>query len=85
MIQFNFFGDPYPTFEQMQELKSNFIDKLGPFRDEFEQKGGIVTFNFYYAETDTRRITLNVRDVQSLPDFTIRWNEYTRNIQTGAR
>ncbi len=58
MIQFNFFGDPYPTFEQMQESKTNIIDKLGPFKDEFEQKGGIVTFNFYFPETDTRRITL---------------------------
>jgi hypothetical protein len=76
MIQFNYSGDPYPSFEDMQASKKFFLEKLGPFKDEFEQKHGIVTFNYSYPDTDKRRIAFVLGENYDLSDFTIRWNEY---------
>lgn len=76
MIQFYFAGDPYPSFEEQQSAEIFFIDKLGPFKEEFENSGGIVTFNYSFPDTDNRRISFNVDNNHNLSDFIIRWNEY---------
>jgi hypothetical protein len=81
MIQFNFTGNPYPSFEEQEESIKLFIEKLGPFKDEFEQSGGTVVFNSSYPKTDNRSISFNVDNNHSLSDFIIRWNEYIRGIQ----
>lgn len=81
MIQFNHVGNPYPSFEQQEESKAFFIDKLGPFKEEFKNSGGVVTFNYSFPDTDNRRISFNVDNDHSLSDFIIRWNEYIRTLQ----
>ena len=81
MIQFNFTGDPYPTFEEQQRAKQFFIDKLGVFKEEFENSGGSVVFNYSFPDTDNRRISFNVDNNHNLSDFIIRWNEYIVSIR----
>lgn len=81
MIQFNFTGSPYPSFDEKENAKKLFIEKLGPFKDEFEQKDGIVTFNYSFPDTDERRISFVLGNQYSLPDFIIRWNEYIKTLQ----
>lgn len=76
MIQFNYTGDPFPTFEQQLKSKNDFIDKLGDFKDEFEQKGGIVTFNYSVPPEDDRRIAFVLSAEHDLFDFIRRWNDY---------
>jgi hypothetical protein len=80
MIQFNFTGEPFPSFQQQAEDKAFFIDKLGPLKDEFDAKDGTATFNYSYLPTDINRIAFNIKE--SYPgeqsDFIIRWNEYIR-------
>jgi hypothetical protein len=79
MIQFNFTGSPYPSFQQQEEDKTFFLDKLGPFKNEFDAKEGIVTFNYSYPPTDTNRIAFVLGPGQDgLSDFIVRWNEYIR-------
>jgi hypothetical protein len=81
MIQFNFTGDPYPSFEEQERARQFFIDKLGPFKEEFENSGGVVTFNYSFPDTDNRRISFNLANEYSLSDFIIRWNEYIVSIR----
>jgi len=81
MILFHFTGDPYPSSEEQQRAKTAFIDKLGPFKDEFENSGGVVVFNYSFPDTDNRRISFNVDNDHSLSDFIIRWNEYIVSIR----
>lgn len=81
MIQFNYTGDPYPSSEQKQIDKEFFLNKLGPFKDEFDQKGGIVTFNYSYPDTDENRMTFVIKEQYDLFDFTSRWNEYIISIR----
>ncbi len=76
MIQFNFTGDPYPSPDEQQRAKEFFIEKLGPFKEEFENSGGSVVFNYSFPDTDNRRISFNVDNNHNLSDFIIRWNEY---------
>ena len=52
------------------------MDKLGPFKEEFENSGGSVVFNYSFPDTDNRRISFNVDNNHNLSDFIIRWNEY---------
>lgn len=79
MIQYNFTGEPYPTIEEQQRAKQIWIDKLGPFADEFNEKDGIVTFNYSYPDTDKRRISFVFGQPQhSLSDFISRFNDYIR-------
>jgi hypothetical protein len=81
MIQFYFTGYPYPSFEEQKSAKELFIEKLGPFVEEFENSGGVVTFNYSFPDTDNRRISFNIENNHSLSDFIIRWNEYIRSLQ----
>lgn len=76
MIQFNFTGEPYPTFKEQQNSIDRFLKKLGTFKDEFEQSGGIVIFNSSYAEIDNRSITFTVDNKHSLSDFINLFNKY---------
>lgn len=81
MIQFNFTGDPFPSPDEQQRAKELFIDKLGPFKEEFENSGGSVVFNYSFPDTDNRRISFNLDNNHSLSDFIIRWNEYIVSIR----
>lgn len=81
MIQFNFTGDPYPSLEEQQRAKQFFVDKLGSFKEEFENSGGSVVFNYSFPDTDNRRISFNLDNDHSLSDFIIRWNEYIVSIR----
>ena len=81
MIEFNFIGDPYPTLEEQQNSIDRFIEKLGPFKEEFEQSGGTAVFNSNYQKTDNRSISFNVDNDHDLSNFIIRWNEYIVSIR----
>ena len=81
MIQFNFTGDPYPSPDEQQRAIQFFINKLGPFKEEFENSGGSVVFNYSFPDTDNRRISFSVDNNHNLSDFIIRWNEYIVSIR----
>ncbi|HXC04182.1 MAG TPA: hypothetical protein VNZ86_05475, partial [Bacteroidia bacterium] len=86
-IQFNYTGNPYPSLQEQQKDKTFFLDKLGPFKDEFDAKDGIVTFNYSYQDTDNNRIAFvlgKTTRAGELSDFIIRWNEYIRGLQGNA-
>jgi hypothetical protein len=80
MIKFNFIGNPYPSLQEMQRAETNFIEKLGPFKEEFENRGGVVTFNYSIPENDEKRITFNLTSGE-LSDFIRRWNEYNKKVR----
>jgi hypothetical protein len=79
MITFYFTGEPFPSLEEQRAAKEFFIEKLGPYKKEFESKNGTVTFNYSYPATDNRRISFNIDG--SLSDFIRRWNEYIKTLQ----
>ena len=56
MILFHFTGDPYPSHEEQERAKAAFIDKLGPLKDEFENSGGVAVFNYFFSNTEKRRV-----------------------------
>jgi len=77
MIDFIFTGSPYPTLEQQAEDRAFFLDKLGPFKEEFDTKEGVVTFNYSQPADSLNRIAFNLRaDPGGLGDFISRWNRY---------
>jgi hypothetical protein len=85
MIQFHYMGSPYPSFQQQQEDKVFFLEKLGPFKNEFDAKDGIVTFNYSYPPTDNNRIAFVLGPGHNdLSDFIVRWNQYIASIKGNA-
>ena len=80
-MQFNFVGEPNPTFEEQQRAKQFWLDKLGSFKEEFDEKNGIVTYNYSSPDTDERRISFVLGGNFNLSDFIIRWNEYIRSLK----
>jgi len=79
MIQFNFTGTPYPSLQEQEDAKNRFLEKLGPFKDEFDANDGIATFNYSYPDTDNRRWSVVFGKVGSTTDiweFIDRWNKY---------
>jgi hypothetical protein len=86
MIQFHFTGYPYPSLQQQNKDKAFFLEKLGPFKDEFDTKDGIVTFNYAVPDTDEHRISFvfSGKYEGQLTDFIIRWNKYIRSLKGDA-
>ena len=81
MINFYFTGYPYPSFEQQENDRAYFLEKLGQLKDEFNEKNGKVIFNYSFPDTDNRRIEFEIDSEYDLPDFIIRFNKQNRNIQ----
>jgi hypothetical protein len=81
MIQFNYSGDTYISFEEKKHAKDLFIEKLGPFKDEFESKDGTVIINFNEPIDSMRYYGFNVGQNHSLWDFISRWNQYILSIR----
>ncbi len=79
MTQFNFIGEPHPSLVEQQKAIEHFNSALGPFKEEFEQSGGVVTFNYSFPDTDNRRISFNLDNDHDLVSFFIRWQEYSRS------
>lgn len=85
MIQFNFTGNPYPSLQEQQADKAFFLDKLGPFKDEFDAKDGFVIFDYSYPDTSTSRISFVLGPgYHDLSDFIVRWNQYITGIKANA-
>lgn len=80
MIQVYFTGDPYPSLEEQEKATNLFIEKLGPFKDEFVNSGGVAVFNYSFPSTDNRRISLSFSDEYNLPDFIGRFQVYRRTM-----
>ena len=76
MIQFNFTG--HPSVEAQEKAKEYFIEHLGPFKDEFDEKGGIVTYNYEYPEKYKDQYNYVLSPEHSLPDFIFRWDAFLR-------
>jgi hypothetical protein len=77
MIQFSFTGEPLPSINQQEKDKESFIQKLGPFKEEFEEKNGTVLFNYSFPTDSKDRISFNLNG--DLQDFIIRWNRYIKS------
>ncbi|HEV3412094.1 MAG TPA: hypothetical protein VG101_06430 [Puia sp.] len=83
MIQFIFTGEPFPSLQQQEEAKADFIKKLGPFKEEFDEQDGIVTINYSYSQADTRRWQYNLgksTNPMELIDFIDRWQRHGGNV-----
>jgi hypothetical protein len=76
MIQFTYSGNP--SLEELQTAKQSFIEKLGDFKNEFEEKNGTVHINFNLPLEDEKRFTFNLGEIYELHDFIARWNQYNR-------
>ena len=46
MIQFDYKNRENVSLERIKEAEDNFIEKLGPFKEEFDSKNGYVQINF---------------------------------------
>jgi hypothetical protein len=79
MINFNYRNFSNVPFQEIEDSKKAFIDKLGPFKDEFAEKNGTVTFDFKFPKEDFNRISFNLDG--ELYDFICRWNGYIRTLQ----
>lgn len=78
MTRFHFKGNPYPDHEEQKRAIQAWNEKLGPFREEFDEKNGIVTFDYSFPETDQRRISFVLGEGYELSDFIARFNIYIR-------
>ena len=79
MIQFHFTGNPFPSIQEQQEDRVFFLEKLGPFTEEFDSKDGTVTFNHSFPSTDSRRVEYyfgKSSNPTDLIDFIGRWNRF---------
>ena len=76
MTQFIFIGEPYPSLEEQQKAIEYFNSALGPLKEEFEQSGGVVIFNYSFPDTDSRRISFNLDNDHDLVGFLLKWQEY---------
>jgi hypothetical protein len=88
MIQFNYTGTPYPSIREQQDSKAAFLEKLGPFTNEFDEKGGIVTFNYSFGPSDMNRTAFSLgksKDDAELGNFIGRWNEHIRSLYGDVR
>jgi hypothetical protein len=81
MIQFIYTGDANISMDEIEASKQAFIDKLGDFKEEFEEKNGIATINFGVPVDDENRVHFVLDNKYSLPDFIQRWNQYIRSRQ----
>ena len=73
MIEYTFEGEPYPSHDERERMRMSFEEKLGPFKEEFEQSEGYATLN---ANGD---IYFGIKKGDQ-SDFIDRWNEYIRNL-----
>jgi hypothetical protein len=78
MTQFIFIGEPYPSPSEQEESIASFYNKLGPFKEEFDQSGAVVTFNYSFPETDTNRATFSFDKDHDVSNFILRVQEYNR-------
>ena len=78
-MQFHFTGNP--TNEQIEKAKQDFIKLLGPFKDEFEEKGGFVTYNHNYPESHSNQYDFVLANPTLLNDFMVRWDKYLKDKQ----
>jgi hypothetical protein len=74
MIQFQYEGKA--THEQREAAKQFFLNKLGVFRDEFDEKNGFVTVDFNSPPDDPDRFKFTVAQQYNLSDFIMRFNEH---------
>jgi hypothetical protein len=80
MTDFVYIGNENKTFDEIELSKSAFIDKLGPFKDEFDQYDGTVTINFNLPPDDENFYQFGFRKQHNLSDFIRRWNDYIRSL-----
>ncbi len=80
-IMFFYKNDSGISFEQKEDAQKFFIEKLGTFKQEFEDKNGSVTIDFGEPETSKRRYEFNVGKEYSLYDFIFRWNNYIKGLR----
>lgn len=82
MIEFHFVGTPFPDPQEQQRDKERFIEKLGPFRQEFEDENGVVTFDYSRPDDDKHAVSFNLRkNPAKLGDFISRWNIYIGGLK----
>lgn len=75
MIHFSYTNDNNVSLDERGNAESIFIEKLGPFKDEFEQKNGVVRIDFL----DKENIGYHF-DLENRHDFIRRWNEYIHQL-----
>lgn len=77
MMQFIFTNDQGITGEQKEDAKKAWIDKLGIFREEFEEKNGFITIDFVKAKDDRNYFVFTFPE-HSISDFVQRFNEWQK-------
>lgn len=80
-MQFSYSGKDNISLEEIQEIKQDWIDKLGPFTDEFDTHNGFIHVNLDKQKDDPNYYSFSLPDEYSLSDFIIRFNEYVKTLR----
>jgi hypothetical protein len=78
MIQFTYANENDISLEEKENTKQAFIEKLGTLKEEFENKNGIVTINFFPDNGNKYDYTF---DIENRQDFIERWNQNIRQYK----
>jgi hypothetical protein len=78
MITYSFSNDENTSTHERQQAKADWLDKLGKFKDEFDEKNGFVNINFAMPLDDDRYFSFNLSEPHDLSDFINRFNEWQR-------
>lgn len=79
MIDFIFVHPELVSAEVREQSKEYFLNNLGPFREEFEEKQGEVTINFHLSPSDTNYFNYGFKDYDVF-EFNHRFNSYKRDL-----
>lgn len=79
MITYSYLNDANISVQQREEAKASWIDKLGIFKDEFDNKDGFITIDFSMPLDDDRYFSFTLSEPHDLSDFIARFNAWVRD------
>lgn len=78
MITWLYSNDEGISLEEKKQAKEALLDKLGVFKNEFEEKGAFVTINFSHPKEDANYFTFTFTPPYHHSEFIERFNEWQR-------
>lgn len=78
MIHYSYLNDEEISFQQKKEAQQAWTEKLGKFKDEFDEKKGSVTINFGVSTENDNYYHFNLPEPYSVFEFNHRFNEWVR-------
>lgn len=78
MITFTYSNAENVSLEEIEYSKNAFIDRLGIFKDEFDNKNGHVNIDFAAPIDSNSYFSFSVSPPHSISEFIFRWNEWIK-------